>query len=164
MGQTLLQNGQLAEATGYFERAISKVLHCFCLLCSFLLSRFVYPWWNAWVIFAIWDDHQEIGMSYRSHIYFALLKKDAFGNKYWGVPVACIFILFCCTFNLCMNMPSSLNKSEILFTPYQLFLAGNPTDVENTDLIILSSQWAGVACIRQVKLSKFSFILLVNSI
>lgn len=29
MGQTLLQNGQLAEATGYFERAISKVLHCF---------------------------------------------------------------------------------------------------------------------------------------
>ncbi|KAK4602008.1 hypothetical protein RGQ29_011191 [Quercus rubra] len=56
MGQTLLQNGQLAEATGYFERAISK-----------------------------------------------------------------------------------------------LFLAGNPTDVENTDLIILSSQWAGVACIRQGK-------------
>ncbi|KAM4079923.1 hypothetical protein ACJW30_09G152000 [Castanea mollissima] len=56
MGQTLLQNGQLAEATEYFERAISK-----------------------------------------------------------------------------------------------LFLAGNPTDVENTDLIILSSQWAGVACIRQGK-------------
>lgn len=25
MGQTLLQDGQLAEATGYLERAISKV-------------------------------------------------------------------------------------------------------------------------------------------
>ncbi|EEF50069.1 ALBINO3-like protein 2, chloroplastic [Ricinus communis] len=31
----------------------------------------------------------------------------------------------------------------------KLFLAGNPTEVKDVDLLILASQWAGVACIRQ---------------
>ncbi|KAG6703279.1 hypothetical protein I3842_07G076000 [Carya illinoinensis] len=33
----------------------------------------------------------------------------------------------------------------------KLILAGDPTSVEDVDLLILSSQWAGVACIRQGK-------------
>ncbi|GLT55387.1 hypothetical protein SLA2020_285150 [Shorea laevis] len=37
---------------------------------------------------------------------------------------------------------------------FKLFLAGDPTEAEYADLLILSSQWAGVACIRQVKLRK----------
>lgn len=35
----------------------------------------------------------------------------------------------------------------------QLFLTGHPTEVEEVDLLILASQWAGIAYIRQVKLS-----------
>ncbi|KAH7859419.1 hypothetical protein Vadar_000900 [Vaccinium darrowii] len=33
----------------------------------------------------------------------------------------------------------------------KLFLAGHPTEVEEVDLLILASQWAGIACIRQGK-------------
>lgn len=37
-------------------------------------------------------------------------------------------------------------------TSQQLFHAGHPTESEDIDLLIVASQWAGVACIRQVKL------------
>ncbi|KAK9293012.1 hypothetical protein L1049_020996 [Liquidambar formosana] len=33
----------------------------------------------------------------------------------------------------------------------KLFLVSNPTEAEDVDLLILASQWAGVACIRQKK-------------
>ncbi|KAJ7978240.1 ALBINO3-like protein 2, chloroplastic [Quillaja saponaria] len=36
----------------------------------------------------------------------------------------------------------------------KLFLAGHPTDVEGTDLLILASQWAGLAWIRQGKMAE----------
>lgn len=35
-------------------------------------------------------------------------------------------------------------------TSHQLFLIGHPTEDE-VDLMILASQWAGAACVRQVK-------------
>ncbi|KAK9930015.1 hypothetical protein M0R45_027075 [Rubus argutus] len=36
----------------------------------------------------------------------------------------------------------------------KLFIAGHPTEVEDIDNLILASQWAGVAHIRQGKISK----------
>ncbi|XP_022899042.1 ALBINO3-like protein 2, chloroplastic isoform X1 [Olea europaea var. sylvestris] len=36
----------------------------------------------------------------------------------------------------------------------KLLAAGHPTEVEDVDLLILSSQWAGVACIRQGKIEE----------
>ncbi|KAL2535426.1 ALBINO3-like protein 3 [Forsythia ovata] len=36
----------------------------------------------------------------------------------------------------------------------KLLVAGHPTEVEEVDLLILSSQWAGVACIRQGKIEE----------
>lgn len=43
-------------------------------------------------------------------------------------------------------------------TSIQLLAAGHPTEVEDVDLLILSSQWAGVACIRQVSHDELNFI------
>lgn len=40
----------------------------------------------------------------------------------------------------------------------QLFLSGHPTEVEGIDLLILASQWAGVASIRQVRIVHVLFI------
>ncbi|CAK9156326.1 unnamed protein product [Ilex paraguariensis] len=36
-------------------------------------------------------------------------------------------------------------------TKFELFLAGPPKEVEDVDLLILASQWAGVASVRQGK-------------
>ncbi|XP_031249839.1 ALBINO3-like protein 3, mitochondrial isoform X2 [Pistacia vera] len=36
----------------------------------------------------------------------------------------------------------------------QLFISANPTEVENIDLLIVASQWAGVAYIRQGKMAE----------
>lgn len=78
MGQTLLQNGQLAEATEYLERAIYKVLIHICFyIVSFvmlhLFSWFVCPWRNACFISAICDDHgRDLAMPYRNHMFILL--------------------------------------------------------------------------------------------
>ncbi|KAF7817747.1 ALBINO3-like protein 2, chloroplastic [Senna tora] len=40
----------------------------------------------------------------------------------------------------------------------KLCLAGQPTEVEDVDLLILASQWAGVACERQVKLKLLVYV------
>lgn len=75
MGQTLLQNGQLAEATEYLERAIYKVLIHIC----FILFRFYAPFifmvclslvkrllhiCNLW-----WSWYWDLAMSYRNHVF-----------------------------------------------------------------------------------------------
>ncbi|KAK4394988.1 ALBINO3-like protein 3, mitochondrial [Sesamum angolense] len=39
-------------------------------------------------------------------------------------------------------------------TSIQLLVAGHPTEVEKIDLLILSSQWAGIANIRQGKMEE----------
>ncbi|KAA0051404.1 ALBINO3-like protein 2 [Cucumis melo var. makuwa] len=39
-----------------------------------------------------------------------------------------------------------------IFSNPKLFLSGHPTEVEGVDLLILASQWAGVASIRQGKM------------
>lgn len=48
------------------------------------------------------------------------------------------------------KLPFSSHNQSCCLIPCQLILAGDPTSVEDVDLLILSSQWAGVACIRQV--------------
>lgn len=126
----------------------------------FLFSRLVCPWWNAWFISAICDDHQEIGLSY-----MVLYSKRLCLGIFIEMSLMLAFLFFLVLLFICVWIwLFHLINQSCYFTPYQLFFAADPADVENVDLLILSSQWAGVAYIRQVKLSKLSFILLLNSI
>lgn len=53
-------------------------------------------------------------------------------------------------------LPLILLKHQLFLI--QLFLSGHPTEVEGVDLLILASQWAGVANIRQVRTVHVVFI------
>ncbi|KAJ0079893.1 hypothetical protein Patl1_24093 [Pistacia atlantica] len=50
----------------------------------------------------------------------------------------------------------------VSLTSHQLFVSSHPTEVENIDLLIVASQWAGVAYVRQVKRSDSFGILLTT--
>ena len=55
---------------------------------------------------------------------------------------------------ICLSLISLKQYSCLI----QLFLSGHPTEVEGEDLLILASQWAGVASIRQVRIVHVFFI------
>ena len=60
-------------------------------------------------------------------------------------------------------MITIVNGKLFSLLSHQLFIAGHPTEVEDIDNLILASQWAGVAHIRQVSLSNAVLVSVIAS-
>ncbi|KAJ0013906.1 hypothetical protein Pint_21327 [Pistacia integerrima] len=66
------------------------------------------------------------------------------------------------TFTSPSPYPLNLPNTSVSSTSHQLFVSDHPTELENSDLLIVASQLAGVAYIKQVKLSDAFGILLTT--